>query len=364
VGLKILILNIILNILNPFAKMQRVRDEVLFISLESKELAGNFKLLSDSLSKRGVTCTYHLVKFEKTLAGNFLYLISCIRQLFLVNRSKLVVIDFNNYICCNYKRPEVKVFELWHASGCIKKFGNDTDRDYVVKGYDYVLAAAESFKPFYSTAFNVPDDSVKVLGIPITDEFFDDKLKEESKQYLTDKYNLNGRKVILYAPTFRGRLMKGFKGEYLKVKEFIESMPEGYILLYKMHPLMKSYNLEECDRALNVSDEDLTALFFVTDYLISDYSALIFDFSVFNKPMFFYVPDIEEYRSETGLFIDYENEMPGPIVKDIKALTEAILNYNDNDISKIKAFKEKYATYTDGQSLRRVTDFIVDVMKG
>ncbi len=363
-GIKILILNIILGVLMPFARRQKIRNEVLFISLENDELTGNFKLLSDSLTKRGIRCNYHLVKFKKTLAGNFSYFLSCIKQLFLVNRSKLVVIDFNNYICCNYKRPEIKVFELWHASGCIKKFGNDTDRDYKVKGYDYVLAAADSFKPFYSSAFNVPEDAVKVLGIPVTDAFFDEDLRKRSRSALSEKYNLKGRKAILYAPTFRGRLMKGFKGDYLKVKDFIEMMPEDYVLLYKMHPLMKDYNLEECERAINVSDEDLTELFYITDYLISDYSALIFDFSAFNKPMLFYVPDIDEYRSETGLFIDYENEMPGPIVKDMAALKEALLNVDESSLFRIKAFKDKYATMTDGNSLTRVTGFIVDVMKG
>ncbi|MCR5374460.1 MAG: CDP-glycerol glycerophosphotransferase family protein [Lachnospiraceae bacterium] len=363
-GLKIILLNIILVILEPFALRQKVKDEVLFVSLESDELTGNFKLLSESLTARGIKCNFHLVKFKKTLKGNFLYLISCIKQLFLINRSKLVIIDFNNYICCNYKRPEIKVFELWHASGCIKKFGNETDRDYKVKGYDYVLAAAESFKPFYSKAFNVPEDAVKVLGIPITDDYFREGFESIAREYFNIKYGIGNRKVILYAPTFRGRLMKGFKGEYLNVKRFVESMPDDYVLLYKMHPLMSDYILEDCSRAINVSNENLTDLFYITDYLISDYSALIFDFSVFNRPMIFYTPDIEEYRSETGLFIDYENEMPGPIIKDEADLRRAILDYPEEDLKKVEFFAKKYATMTDGHSLERVTDFIVDVVKG
>ncbi|MBR5790017.1 MAG: CDP-glycerol glycerophosphotransferase family protein [Lachnospiraceae bacterium] len=362
--LKIKILNFILNILKPFAFGQKVRAEVLFVSLENAELTGNFKLISDELTKRGIKCRYHLLKFDKSLIGYAKYFTSCIRQLFMVNRAKMVIIDFNNYICCNYKRPETKVFELWHASGCIKRFGNETDRDYVIKGYDYILAAAESFKPFYSMAFNVPEDSVKVLGIPITDEFFDEKKKNDAITKFNARYNLSNKKVILYAPTFRGRLMKGFKGEYLDVNALISSLPEDYVIMYKMHPLMQDYVLTEGDRVINVSHESLTELFYITDYLISDYSALIFDFSVFNKPMIFYVPDIEEYRSETGLFIDYENEMPGPIVKDESALRQAIVEYPEEDLKKVELFKDKYATMTDGKSLDRVVDFITDVMKG
>ena len=363
-GLKILLLNIILVILEPFALRQKIKDEVLFISLESDELTGNFKMLSDSLTDKGIKCNYHLVKFEKTIKGNFLYLISCIKQLFLINSSKLVIIDFNNYICCNYKRPEVKVFELWHASGCIKKFGNETDRDYKVKGYDYILAAADSFKPFYSKAFNVPEDAVKVLGIPVTDDYFKEGYEGVARDFYAAKYPIKDRKVILYAPTFRGRLMKGFKGEYLNVKHFIERLPDEYVLLYKMHPLISNYVLEDCDRAINVSNENLTNLFYITDYLISDYSALIFDFSVFGRPMIFYTPDIEEYRSETGLFIDYENEMPGPIVKNEDDLIKALLEYPTQDLERVELFAKKYATMTDGHSLERVTDFVVDVMKG
>lgn len=366
---KILILNIILGILRPFAYMQRVKsNRILFISLENDKLEGNFKLIADSLDRSKYDVKFNLVKFNKNLSGYAKYFFNCIKQLFLVNSSALIMIDFNNYICANYKRPEVKVFELWHASGCIKKFGNETDRDYKVKNYDYVLSAADAFKPFFAKAFNVKEDDVMSLGIPITDAFFDENRKNNAINRLNMTYPIKGKKVILYAPTFRGRLMKGFKGEYLDVDSVSTALGDDYIILYKMHPLMKDYVLLDKNNknVVNVSHEDLTDLFFVTDILISDYSALIFDFSVFDKPIVLFAPDIEEYRSDTGLFLDYENEMPGPIVKTKDELISVLEGYEFDEIKrqKISDFKEKYAAKTDGNSLKRVVTFIDSIMKG
>lgn len=370
--LKILILNFILNICKPFAYMQRIdENQITFISLESDVLEGNFERISQGLKKEYPMYhqVFHLVKFKKNLWGYFTYFLACIHQLFLINRSQMVILDFNNYIACNYKRKEVKVVQIWHASGCIKKFGNETDRDYRVKGYDYVLTASEAFKPYFAKAFGVKESQVIPTGIPITDDFFDEEKKLSAKLELEQSLGLldlvyEKKKVILYAPTFRGRLMKGFKGEYLDVVSLSQKLGDDYIILYKMHPLMaEEADLGSAKNVINVSKENLTKLFAVTDILISDYSALIFDFSSYQKPIILYAPDMEEYSKETGLFLDYEKEMPGNIVKTEEDLL-ACLQAGQYNYEKIAAFKEKYATCTDGHSLERVVRFMDEVMRG
>ncbi len=111
------------------------------------------------------------------------------------------------------------------------------------------------------------------------------------------------------------------------------------------------------------NSESIKRLFSIADYLISDYSSVIFDFSIMKKPMIFFVPDLEQYKKERGIYMDYEETMPGPICKTEEEIVQAILSeisYSD----KIEEFKNKYFKYQDGKSTERVVELIVNLCKG
>ncbi|NBK96553.1 MAG: hypothetical protein EOM50_00790, partial [Erysipelotrichia bacterium] len=108
--LKKLIVFCILSICRIFLVFTKVDDQkITFISLEADQLMGDFKIISDALEKQNkYHLNYILVKFEKSLKGNFAYFLSCIKQLFAINTSRLVILDYNNYVVSNFKRNEVK----------------------------------------------------------------------------------------------------------------------------------------------------------------------------------------------------------------------------------------------------------------
>ncbi|MDU0402415.1 Teichoic acid ribitol-phosphate primase [Lactococcus lactis] len=138
---KSIILTIILGIFYPFSLIPGVRrNRITFISLEHDNLSKDFKLIYERLSEeKKYDLRTVLFKFESSLWGNIKYGYACIRQLFLIESSRLVIIDYNNFVVSKFPhRKKVKVLQLWHATGALIKFGNDVERDYKVKNYDYI----------------------------------------------------------------------------------------------------------------------------------------------------------------------------------------------------------------------------------
>ncbi len=359
------ILYVILSFFRVFLRFMKINSKkILFVSLESEKLENEFMMINEVLKKQEkYELHYLLVKFEATILGNIKYFFVCLRQLFEINTSKLVILDYNNYVVSKFKREGVNVLQLWHASGAIKKFGNEIQRDYPIANYDYVIANSEEFIKHYAEAFGTSKTQVKITGIPKTDCLYNKKYNQKNREKMYKKYpELKDKKVILYAPTFRGRLLTGFKNTYMDLELLYKSLDrDDYVIMYKMHPLLKEYCICNNEKIICCNNENLYQLFSITDYFISDYSAIIFDFSLMTKPMLFYAPDLDLYREENGIYLDYENEMPGPICYTEREVA-VYIKRNIFDLDKVKKFEQKYHSYSDGKSLERVVNLINMIM--
>ena len=107
-----LILNIILGFLNIFVKMFKIKEnQVAFISLESRYLDSDMKLIYNELEKKKeVVLKKVVIEYDQQgIKQNFLYMLNCIKQLFIINTSHVVIIRDNNYVVSNFKRKGVKV---------------------------------------------------------------------------------------------------------------------------------------------------------------------------------------------------------------------------------------------------------------
>ena len=364
--LKKFLINVILSFCRIFLVfIKQDPKKITFISLESDHLEGDFKLISDELQEsEAYHLNYILVKFEKSLIGNIKYAFACIKMLFEINSSKLVILDYNNYVVSNFKNDNVKVLQLCHASGAIKKFGNDTSRDYAISGYDYVICNCDYFVKPFASAFGVKEENVHVTGIPKTDRLFKKNMVKKDRKWMLKNYpQIEGKKVVLYAPTFRGKLMHGLGNTVIDLDKLQRALGDEYVVLYKMHPLLENLVLTDNKDVICCNGRTIRKLFSVVDYMISDYSAIIIDFSVYEKPMLFYVPDLEEYRGDVGFYVDYEKEMPGPICVSENELINSII-LDEFDMDKVRAFRDKFFKYQDGKSCERVVKLIDRIMEG
>ncbi|RHS91996.1 CDP-glycerol glycerophosphotransferase family protein [Erysipelatoclostridium sp. AM42-17] len=362
--IKKIVLNIILGFINIFVKFKKINPrQVAFVSLEAHYLDSDLKLIYDELKKDPtIQIKKVLINYDKkTLINNFLYMLNCIKQIYIINTSQVVLIRDNNYVISKFKRPGVIVIQVWHACGAIKKFGNVIKREYLINNYDYVIANSDYWKEPYSQAFHVNKSHVLTTGIPRVDHLFDQHYLEKTRKKLFEQYpQLINKKIVLYAPTFRGNIYQGFRSIDFDGKKLLEQLPDDYILLYKFHPLLKINHIYYDDkRIFNMNEEDTHDLFTIADFLVSDFSSIIFDFSILEKPMYFYVPDLNEYLDSLGCFVDYQT-MPGPICFELEELARAILNHESGNIVE---FKNKFFKYQDGQNTKRVVQLIKEYVK-
>lgn len=356
-----LILSIILNMEMFFVSFIKIKqNRITFISLENTTLTSDMKLIYEQIKDK-YEIKLCLIHYKKNLKSQMLYFFNCLKQLYLINTSKIVILHDNNYVVSHFKKRDVFVIQFWHACGAIKKFGNAINRKYSIANYNIVLSTSNYWQKPYSQAFSVKEENVLPLGLPRTDELFNKKWIKEKRENLLKKYpQLKNKQIVLYAPTFRGNIYKGFYQIELNIKKILENLSDDFVFLYKFHPLLGNYELENDSRIINMNYEDTHELFTICDILISDYSSIIFDFMLLNKPIILYVPDYEEYKRDLGVFVNIEN-LGLPLCINENEIIDAISNI-DKHSQKILYLKDKFFKYQDGKNTERIVNFIENHM--
>ena len=141
---------------------------------------------------------------------------------------------------------------------------------------------------------------------------------------------------------------------------------DEYILLVRIHHLCAPHDAIEADNEFVFdlhSYNSVEDLYLISDILITDYSSVMFDYALLDKPMLFFTYDLDDYRDNLrGLYVDIEKEAPGPLVFDTDELIDAVINIDDvlkENSTKIAAFKEKYLTYENGESCEKIVQRVM-----
>lgn len=362
-GLQKKILHFVLSICYCFVKLlPQNKKRVVFVSLTSDRLQDDFQCIYQELiNDEHIQVRSILFKYKPTLLHAFLYFMNCIYQVFVINTAKVVVIHDNNYVISNFKMNRVKVIQIWHACGAVKKFGNDIHREYKIQNYDYVISTSLKWRQIYARSFKVDEQNVLPLGMARTDVLFkEDALSSLNKQLL-DKYpTWKDKRILLYAPTFRGNIVKGMSYVDIDVDNILQQLDEDVLFVYKMHPLLGDITLSSHERCINASHENLYALMSVSSCLISDYSSIIYDYCILSKPILLFVPDVKEYEATTGLNESFY-ELPLTLCKKEDELVLQLKSLR-KDEKIYQQMKDTYFTYQDGCSAKRIAQFIRQII--
>lgn len=235
------------------------------------------------------------------------------------------------------------------------------------KRYKLIVATSEETRRTFRLSFN--NNNVKILGYPSHDTLRNHSLLFEDYKQKLHLYKYS--KVILYCPTFReNKTKQPFSSEFLN-KLNIYLRRNNYIFLVKRHPyddfLMNDQN--EYLNILDVSTQiiDIYDLLPHVDILITDYSSILFDFTLLNRPLIFYPYDIEMYIEKCRkLNYDYFAELPGPFAHNEDELLEILSNIDS--IFGSKDYKERYEQfrlrfnyYNDDDNCRRLLRYLLHV---
>ena len=259
---------------------------------------------------------------------------------------------------------EAVIVQLWHGQGVFKKFIMDTDlTDYVRKNaekcadkYTYVVVSSKSVSPICAGAFGVNEEKCLPFGQPASDTLF----KTDKTKFYDIYPELKDKKTILYAPTFRDneeadkKILENFDAEKIK-----KELGDEYALLIRLHPQVHT-SVKETDGVYNATDyDDVNDLIRECDILITDYSSICMDFSMLSKPMLFFAYDLEKYKNDRDLYFDYEEYVPGKIVKTADEIISAIKN-KDFETEKNEKFRNFNFDFFDGKSTKRLADFLLN----
>lgn len=271
----------------------------------------------------------------------------------------------------SFKKKKTKNIFFTHGMTGIKKIGLDIHekQNSFNSGYreefDYIFIEGCKEREILIRAWNRPADNFFAMGLPRNDELI--SYSEEYRQKLRTKLGIPvGKKAILYAPTFREYLKDGDLAAYLKppidFDYWLEQLKEEYVLIITAHyEVAKMMNIPEIDGFVidafkypNIND-----LMIASDLLISDYSSIIFDYSLMEKPIFSFDYDYDEYSKKRGLYSGYSRLFYNGIIKTEEHLLELIVkgDYRLNSEYVRTNIKEEYfAAY--GNTTEKITKFI------
>lgn len=291
--------------------------------------------------------------------------------------SRCVILDEASIVLsCLPLRKETMAINLWHGCGAFKKFGRSTaelkfgasaatlDKYPNYGNLDVVTVSSPEVIWAYEEAMNLPKGIVQATGISRTDLFYDEEFVNSRREKLYEVMpEARGKKVILYAPTFRGHVASATSPDEIDFYRFVKELGDEYVLVCKHHPFVKFP--PEIPEELSSFARDLTQELTIEDLLcsadicISDYSSLIFEYSLFEKPMIFYAYDYEDYCDWRGFYYDYFELTPGPVVKTQDELLDTIHHIDERfDRQRVIDFKNKFMGSCDGHATERIISLI------
>jgi len=283
----------------------------------------------------------------------------------------------------NFPRQGTRTIQLWHGSGKMKKIGYSTldtswgisrataERYPMHNTYTDAVICDPKLEDVYLDAWNCDPAILRPFGLPRTDVYFDQNFVSESREKVLSMFpRIGDRKIILYAPTYRGNsLSSSYITNRMNYEKLASSLGDNYVLLNKLHPqVAKGFSLSEAEKekfgdfVFDISRSvPIDVAMSAADLLITDYSSVMFEYALLGRPMVFYAYDLEEYDRDRSFYAPYETIVPGPIVKDNEELINAVRQLEktfDPDI--MKKFCDTYMSACDGHATQRLISFLLD----
>jgi CDP-ribitol ribitolphosphotransferase len=348
------------------------RRDIVFVTELSKDLTGNLERIRERMVERGLTATHRLRVVSRSSPTAPWRPADLIRLPWWLARAAVIVTD-GHIELVQVASWSVRTVEVWHAYGAFKLMGyslagrpgelSPFSRAY--KGYAAVTVGSDADIPVYAEAFGLPEERIHPTGIPRVDRFFDPVGREAAIQHVRAAIPGSvGRRTILLAPTYRGRVREaGYDFGRLDWQAIHElCLEQDAIFIVRPHPFVRApLDIPPSlgDRIVDGRglDVDTNDLLLVVDLLITDYSSVIYEFSTLNRPMLFFAYDLEAYAAERGFYQPYEAFVPGRIVRTCEELVDAIRR-NDCQVEKVRPFALRHVGGTDGRSTDRVVDLI------
>ncbi len=367
----VILLRWILNFIYFFMKLLPTnKNKVLFLSRQSNTPTEDFMFLEARLRelKPELKTVMITKRADKSFSDLFVFALQTLGSMFHLATASVCVLDsYWPAVSILKHKDSLAVIQIWHAMGKIKKSGYQSldkglGRSSMIahemrmhRNYDVIIAGGKAFNPFYCASFGVDESVLYNVGLPRMDMLRENT--EKCRRQFYDAYpELEGEKIVLYAPTFR-------KGQIFDPKPIVDAFDfNGHQqLIIKRHPNQR-LNEENLGQAMTCDEVPTSTVLSVCDCVITDYSAITIEAAILKKPVYFYLFDYEDYLSRNGLNVLLSDEFPDSVFTSPDKLFDSIEN-GTYDFDNYKRFCEKYLPDQSGRATDKIAALIIDCME-
>lgn len=347
------------------------KDRILCLSRQQDSEPLDFQLVRSCVEREHPG--WEVVILAKTLGSNVIpYGFHMLKQLRLAATSRAVLLDsYAIGISLLAGHIKVPVVQMWHAMGNMKRFGYTSlgsggeSRSpesarllNMHKGYTSVLISSMSFVDDYAAGFGCDPAIIYEAPLPKTDLLLSAENRRRQRSAVLEAYpQLKGKKVIVYAPTFRRQDPSNMEQAMQALVGAVDF--ERYALLYQPHPV-STQRIRDA-RVVENRNPQLNGLY-AADYVISDYSTVIYEAGLLEVPVFLYAYDWDEYQDRRSLNIGIETEVPTLFTADAGQIMAAIESDSFNAQAYQRFIARNVALPAQGSCTQRVVEHVFSLM--
>lgn len=362
------------------------KNIVYFESFHGKQFSDNPKAIYDYLKEEnttlelvwGVTAGYEETFKEKKVPHVRRF---SLHWFFMMPRAKFWVINTRTPLWLT-KSKKTTYIQTWHGTP-LKRIGTDIeevnipgytkesyDKEFLAesKRWDYLTTSSRYTTTHFKQAFGYSGKIIE-KGFPRNDQLVNLKQNNDKADDLRAILGISlDKKIVLYAPTWRETDNKTSEGYEFNIDfpytNFLKQFSDEMVLLVRMHYLVAQtldFSSWPTDQVIDVSTGyDMSDLLLISDVLITDYSSCLFDFSLTNRAMLFFMPDSTQYEEDIrGFYLPIQSLLPGPTIKEPDALIEQLKQLDDIVVDKqYEEFKQIFCDHETGKSAQAVAEII------
>ncbi|MFJ8928968.1 CDP-glycerol glycerophosphotransferase family protein [Streptomyces sp. NPDC102364] len=365
----------------PMRANEPLRDQVFYLSYNGKQFSDSPRAMYEELIRRDAG-----LRHLWAVRDGQIELPDGAEKVRMWGREWFEALASSRYIVTNghlpewiERRPGQVIVQTWHGT-MLKKIGHDIetlhfDREYqnrlaLEAGNWSLLVSSNRFStPILRRAFSFQGEILEA-GYPRNDRLYAPDREEAAAQVRRELGLPEGKKVVLYAPTWRDDRAHS-AGQFrfdlrIDLAEARERLGEDHVLLIRRHSNIVDVVPGAGDGFVwDVSEyPDIADLYLAADLLVTDYSSVMFDYAHLERPMLFFTYDLDHYRDTLrGFYFDFEADSPGPLLRTSPELIEAIRDIEKVHIAhqdRFARFQHLFCDLDDGRAAARVVDRMLE----
>ena len=269
----------------------------------------------------------------------------------------------------HFKKKRTVFLNTWHGAA-INFMGNAVRgrRDFDWRKTNFVCCSGDYEKEILVRDCRALPESLIETGLPRNDRLY--RATDAERLEIRARLGLpEDKRVVLYAPTWRDS--KDMGAEYkltppINWEKWKRELGDDHILVIHAHWITTALEglMSDGDFVRDLSGcGDVNDLMIASDILISDYSSIIFDYSVLCRPICCFGYDFDEYTAARPLYLDLDSTIPSGVLRDEDALIAHLrsLDYA-SECEKTRAMRNAHLNY-GGDATRQCVEYLFSLNK-